>query len=339
MSKSSRRRARAKLRKQVAQRSRGAPASAAKLHPARPTGVPVKKAEPRARTVVKAALEPSRPGFADAVHAVIWRTGVLNVAAIARRELAALFVSPVGWVVAGVFIFLVSGFGFIGTVLVGQQSPTSPLIVVGRATMDGVFGAITFLIVVLVPVITMPLIAEERSQRTLELLLTSPVRDWELVLGKWLGAFVFYVLLVATTLVYVVLLAIYLPDKATVSVAGLAVHIGALDFGLIGATYVGLLVVGASAIAIGVLASSLTKNQVIAFVIALLALFTIWAASLLGLFTMPPLSLLFDYVSGYFRYQSFSLGQVTLRDTVYFLSLAVGALFLTTRVLESRRWR
>ncbi len=328
MSKSSRRR-RAKVRKQVASRTRGVPATAANLHAARTAGVPARKAEPRAR-VVQAPIGPMRPVFADAVHAVIWRTGLLNVAAIARRELGALFVSPVGWVVAGVFTFLVSGFGFIGTVLAGQQ-----------ATMDGVFSVITgFLTLILVPVVTMRLIAEERSQGTLELLLTSSVRDWELVVGKWLGAFVFYLLLIATTLVYVVLLAVYLPDKTTISVAGLSIHVGALDYGLIAATYVGLVVVGAAAIAIGVLASSVTKNQVIAYIVSLFALLAIWyTAFLLGLFTRPPLSLFFDYVAGYFRYQSFSLGQVALRDTVYFLSLAIGALFLTTRLLESRRWR
>jgi len=280
--------------------------------------------------VAKPGVEASGPGFADVVHAALWRTGLLNVAAIARRELGAVFVSPVGWVVAGVFTFLVSGFGFIGTVLAGQQ-----------ATMDGVFGVITgFLTLILVPVVTMRLIAEERSQGTLELLLTSPVRDWELVVGKWLGAFVFYLLLVATTVVYVVLLTVYLPDKTTISVAGLSIHVGALDFGLIAATYIGMVVVGAAAIAIGVLASSVTKNQIIAYVVSLFALLAIWyTAFLLGLFTRPPLSLFFDYVAGYFRYQSFSLGQVALRDGVYFASLAIGALFLTTRLLESRRWR
>src|SRR4029077_18837384 len=174
MSKSSRRRARAKVRKQVASRKRSAPATQAKLHVARAAGVPARKAEPRARKVVEPAVELTTPGLADAVHAVIRRTGLLNVAALARRGLGALFVSPVGWVVAGVFTFLVSGFGFIGTVLAGQQ-----------ATMDGVFNVITgFLTLILVPVVTMRLIAEEKSQGTLELLLTSSVRDWELVVGK-----------------------------------------------------------------------------------------------------------------------------------------------------------
>ena len=207
--------------------------------------------------------------------------------------------------------------------------------------MDGVFSVITGLLtLILVPVVTMRLIAEERSQGTLELILTSSVRDWELVVGKWLGAFVFYLLLIGTTLIYVVLLAVYLPDKFTISVAGLSVRVGALDFGLIAATYIGLVVVGAAAIAIGVLTSSVTKNQIIAYILSLFALLAIWyTAFLLGRFTRPPLSLFFDYVAGYFRYQSFNLGQVALRDTVYFLSLAIGALFLTTRVLESRRWR
>ena len=240
--------------------------------------------------------------------------GLGRIGAIARRELTALFVSPIGWVVAGVFTFLVSGFGFIGSVLAGQ-----------RATMDGVFGVITgFLVLVLIPLITMRLLAEERSQGTLELLLTSPVRDWELVTGKWLGAFVFYVALVATTLVYVVLLALHT----------------SVDYGLIAASYVGMLLVGAAAIALGVLTSSLTRNQIIAYLLSLGVLLVVWyAAFVLAFFTRPPVNLFFDYISGYDRYQAFSLGQVTLRDTVYFLSLTIGALFVATRVLESRRWR
>ncbi|HSS94320.1 MAG TPA: ABC transporter permease [Candidatus Dormibacteraeota bacterium] len=317
MSKSSRRRARTKVRKKFA--DRGAPAQAPARTAARPalTAGAVQVTSPRPARKAAPVAATSEPGLADAVHAVLWRAGLLNVAAIARRELGAVFVSPIGWVVAAVFTFLVSGFGFVGSVLAGQQ-----------ATMDGVFGVITgFLTLVLVPVLTMRLIAEERSQGTLELVLTSPVRDWELAVGKWLGTFVFYTLLVATSVVYVVVLAIYVP-------------VGALDLGLIAATYAGLLVVGAAATAIGVLASSLTKNQIVAFVISIVALLAIWYTALLvGSFTAPPLGQFLEYAAGYYRYQSFSLGQLALRDAVYFLSLAVGALFLTTRVLGSRRWR
>jgi ABC-2 type transport system permease protein len=261
------------------------------------------------------AAEPREPGVADALQRLLAPTGIPNVAAIARRDLTALFVSPVGWVVAALFTFLVSGFGFIATVLAGQQ-----------ATMDGVFGVITnFLMVVLIPVLTMRVFAEERGRGTLELLLTSPVRDWEVTAAKWLGAFLFYVLLLATTLVYVAILRWY------------AVQ---LDLGLIAATYLGLLLVGAAAVAIGVLASSLTRNQIVAFFIAMVALLVIWYAGyLIGYFVAPPANLFFEYAGGFNRFQSFLLGQAVLRDIVYFVTLTVGALFLTTRVIASRRWR
>jgi ABC-2 type transport system permease protein len=318
MSKSSRRRARVKSHN----RGSGTPAKRpvkATAPPAKsPAARPVRTQTPVATPMVDAPAAASQRR-ADAVHAVFWRSGVLAVAAIARRELMALFVSPVGWVVAAIFTFIVSGFGFISPVLAGQQ-----------ATMDGVFSVITsFLMLVLIPLITMRVFAEERSQGTLELLMTAPVRDWELATGKWLGAFVFYALLIATTLVYVGVLAVYLPG-----------HLGTLDLGLIAATYIGLLLVGGAATGIGVLASSLTRSQIVAFFLALGVLLLIWyAGALLGLITHPPADQLFEYLGGYNRYQSFSLGDLTLRDTLYFVSLAVGALFLTTRLLGSRRWR
>ena len=242
-----------------------------------------------------------------------------RTATIARRDLTALFVSPAGWAVASLFILLTSAFGFVVPVLGGQA-----------ATMDGVFSVITgFLLPVLIPVMTMRSFAEERSDGTLELLLTSPVRDWEVASGKWLGAFAFYVLLLIATLAYVVLLAVFVPG-----------HLETLDIGLIAATYIGLLMAGGAATAIGVLASSLTQNQIVSFFLALTILLLTWyAGTLLGFFTQPPFNAVFQYAGGSNRFQSFSLGQVTLRDSVYFLSLGIAALFLTTRLLDARRWR
>jgi ABC-2 type transport system permease protein len=136
-------------------------------------------------------------------------------------------------------------------------------------------------------------------------------------------------MLLATTLVYVAILVVYVPG-----------HIATLDLGLIGATYIGLLFVGAAATAIGVLTSCLTRSQVIAFFLALAVLLVTWyAGSLLGLLIRPPASSLIAYAGGFNRFQSFSLGQVALRDAVYFLSLGVTALFLTSRLIGSRRWR
>lgn len=303
MSKASRKKARARQR--VRHVTRGLA-----LQERPPAAAPARRIERK-----PAAVPVSTRGEADALDSFMSRLGLNRVVAIARRDLAALFVSPVGWVVAAVFVFLVSGFGFIATVLAGQQ-----------ATMAGVFGVITnFLMVVVVPLLTMRVLAEERAQGTLELLLTSPVRDWEVTVGKWIAAFAFYVLLLATTLVYVVILRIYVSN---------------LDLGLIAATYLGLVLVGAAAVAIGVLASSLTRNQIVAFFIAMALLLVIWYAGyVIGFYVAPPANLLFEYVGGWNRFQAFSLGQAQLRDIVYFVTLTLGALFLASRVLASRRWR
>jgi ABC-2 type transport system permease protein len=268
---------------------------------------PVTGAHPTRSPATTAILQapPVRKSTSTAVQAS-GGTGPLTMAAIARRQLRTLFLSPIGWIVAGLFVFLVSGFGFIGTVLAGQQ-----------ATMAGAFDVITgFLVLILIPVLTMLPIAGDRS------------REWELAVGKWLGVFAFYVLLVATTSVYVVLFAVYLPNR------------GALDLGLVASTYIGLLVVGATAIAVGVLASAVTRNQIVAYVVSLVSLVVIWYASFgIGLVAAPSLIPFFDYVAAYHRYQSFSLGLLSMRDVVYFMSIAIAALFVTTRVLETRRWR
>ena len=311
MSKSAKRKARAKHRKQM---TRATTATAVAAPRARQV-VRAPAPPPRKKAVPPRAAEPTQPTTADAIQRALRPTGLPNVLAIARRDLTALFVSPIGWVVASVFTFIVSSFGFYFTVIAGRA-----------ASMDGVFGVITTLLVpVLIPLITMRLLAEERGQGTLELLLTSPVRDWELTLGKWLAGFAFYLMLLAVTLVYVALLRIYRSD---------------LDFGLIAATYLGLVLVGAAAVAIGLLMSSLTRNQIIAFILGMAALYVIWFAGyIIGYFTAPPGDRLFLYVGGFNRYQSFTLGQAAARDVVYWASLLIFPLFLTERFLASRRWR
>jgi len=290
--------------------------AAAGVQPPQPAARPrLGTALPAARPATQPAAA-SEPGIADLLERTLAPIGVTNVLAIARRDLTGLFVSPIAWVVAGLFTFSVSIFGFVAVVL----PPDQP------ATMEGVFLVITnFMLPILIPVVTMRALAEERSRGTLELLLTSPVRDWELAFGKWLAAFTFYVLLLATTLVYVAILRFYEPGT---------------DLGMLSATYAGMLLLGAAATAVGVLASSLTRTKIIAFFIALVALLIIWYQGYaIGNFIAPPANLVFEYIGGFNRFQYFLLGQVALRDVVFFVTLTIGALFLTTRVLASRRWR
>jgi gliding motility-associated transport system permease protein len=247
-------------------------------------------------------------------YEVLWNSGLLNVVALARRELHAYFVSWIGWGVAALLVIPLTVFGYLGPVILNQT-----------ATMAQVFSTLPILLIFAMPLYTMRLIAEERSTGTLEITLTAPVRDWELVVGKWLGVFVYYLATLVPTLVYLLLL---------IHDAG-----GSLDFGSIAAGYAGLVLVGMAFAGIGVLASSLTRNQILAAAIAWAALLVIWALGVLGLILQPPIGDFFTYAGASNRFSAFQQGDIQLRDAVYFLTLAAGSLFLATRVLDSRRWK
>ena len=255
-------------------------------------------------------------------------TGLTKVFAIAGRELGGLFVSPIGWVITPIVILVVSYFGYLIPVLGSQQ-----------ATMDNVFSLIAFLLILpIVPLTTMRVLAEERRQGTLEMLLTSPVRDWELVVGKWLGSLAFFGAMFSFTLVYVGLFLVYLP-KATFKPFGIPLMLGNLDFGLLLSGYLGLFALASAFLAVGVLCSSLTQNQIVAAFLTFGALIVVYYSGQAAQFLAPPYDAFFQYVGGQERYASFSQGNIALKDAVYFASLTVGALFLATRVLESRKWR
>ena len=270
-------------------------------------------------------VERVQPTFYDR----LWATGLLNVAAIARRELAAFFVSPIGYVVAAVLVLPVSFLGYLARV--GANLPV---------TMDSIFGLIALLMVFFTPLYTMRLLAEERRSGTLEVLLTSPVRDWEVVVGKWLGGFGFYLATIAFTLVYVVLISVYQPLHTTTNVLGLRLQLPDVDYGGIFTGYVGIFLVGAAWVALGLLASSLTSNQIIAAVLGVGFLLAFqYLFGTLSTFLLPPYSDFFDYLNAAGHSQSFNLGRLVLKDVVYFVTLTAGALFLATRVVESRKWR
>jgi ABC-2 type transport system permease protein len=300
------------------------PTPAAVVLPAEPEPEPELEAE--AAPALETGREPEWVG--KGIYEPLYGLGVTRVLAIAGREVGSLLVSPIGWVITPIVIVVVSWFGYLTPVIVGQQ-----------ASMDSVFGLIAFLLILpIVPLTTMRVLAEERRQGTLEMLLTSPVRDWELVVGKWLGSLGFFGLMFSFTLVYVGLFLVYLP-KVTVHPLGIPLTFGDVDFGLLLSGYLGLLALGASFIAIGVLCSSITQNQIVAAFLTFGALLVLYYCGTASQFLLPPYSAFFDYLGAMNRYQGFSQGQIALKDAVYFLSLTFAALFLATRVLESRRWR
>ena len=296
--------------------------------PARPAPLLDAPVEPAVPEEAAAAAELEAAPRSEGLYGSLFGTGLTKVTAIAGREFGSFIVSPIGWVITPIVIVVVSWFGYLTPVLIGQQ-----------ASMDSVFGLIAFLLILpIVPLTTMRVLAEERRQGTLELLLTSPVRDWELVAGKWLGSIAFFGAMFSFTLVYVVLFLVYLP-KVTVHLLGVPLTFGDVDFGLLLSGYLGLILLASAFIAVGVACSSITQNQIVAAFLTFGALIVVYYCGTASQFLQAPYGGFFAYVGASNRYAGFSQGQVALKDVAYFLSLTFGSLFLAARVLESRKWR
>lgn len=289
---------------------------------------------PRRRAAAPTPVAPDPPRFERPVLAArggrlydrVWRSGLLSVGAIARREVGAYFVSPVGYVVGAILGVLVAWSGYLP--YLSSQQPIA---------MDQVYYWTIFWMMIGVPIITMRLLAEERRMGTLEMLLTSPVRDWEVVVGKWIGAVVFFIAVTGFVFVMAALLIYYQPTHQVLTVAGLPLSVGNLDLGPVLTGYLGLVLAGGAFIAIGELCSSITANPVVAAFAGVASLAVLFF--LLGFFIgQPPYGDFVNYLWAYNHWTSFTQGRLSLQDLVYFVTLILGALFLTTRVLESRRW-
>lgn len=244
----------------------------------------------------------------------------MKALAIARRELAAYFFTPLGWAVATLFL-LVEGYSFwlFAALLSGQNTPHG-------AVLQYFFGG-TFLywlfLMFLVAVLTMRLVAEELRTGTIEPLLTAPVDVTDMVLGKFVGAVAFYAALWVPTLLYVLILRGYAPAGA------------APDPGPIAAGYLGTLLVGASAIAIGLAASSVTSNQILAAFLSFVVLSMLLLVGALGdaLVRTGPWAPVLQHVNLFRHMDDFGRGIVDSRRVVYHLGLIVLGLFASVRAL------
>ena len=248
-----------------------------------------------------------------------------NIWIIAKREYDHFFISPIAYVVA-FMILLTTGIIFAINVLYFIQNAFQAF---GQTPDIGsITGAFGFLLVLSIPAITMRLIADEARMGTLELLLTAPVTDFELVAGKWLGGFLFLMTILAITLVYPIILHFVLVSPG-------------IDQQLVISAYLGVVLVAASFLALGVGISAVFTNQVAAFFVTLSVFVFLWW--LIGF----PAQLLqgtggevFQYLSmqSHF-YDGFNRGSVYLTDIIYFLSLIALGLFIGTTAVETRRWR
>jgi ABC-2 type transport system permease protein len=240
---------------------------------------------------------------------------VSRIAAVARRELGAYFNSPVAYIVVIFFLVTTSAGFFFGQQFFAQDA----------ASLRGYFSLWPLVFVILLPAITMRSWAEEQRQGTAEILLTLPLREREIVLGKFFAAFALLGIAVVLTL----------------PVPLGAAFLGSFDPGPIASQYVGALLLGAAGIAAGLFVSSLSANQVTAFLFAVAFLLLITLVGRLPtLVVLPgPLSAVLNWISLDYHFDSFRKGIFDTRDAVFFLVITAGFLVFTVRIILLRRHR
>ncbi len=253
-----------------------------------------------------------------------------NIYIIARRDLRAQFNSPVAYVVLGGTLLLLGVVFFliphISGVLAGSFWD------VDRATMEQMFATLPLLLSVLViPAVTMRSLAAEKGSGTLELLITMPVKDSEVILGKYVAALTMVVILLAATLLYPIAMFVW------------PWHLGALDWGPVWSGYLGCLCFSAAAVGVGMMLSSLTESDVIAFFMTLGVLGVLYAIGWIVSVAHSDNAVgsVIDgigFISFQTRYQSFAHGLIDTRAIVYFLSVTILCLLVAFRSLESRKW-
>lgn len=256
--------------------------------------------------------------------------------AIYRREMQHYFVSPIAYVVGGVFLGL-AGFFFSGILNYMMQQAmrmgfeaarfggAPPMDVPGMVVQNflGVLGSLTLF---MVPMLTMGVYAEERKRGTIELLMTSPIRDWSIVLGKFFATLTIYaMLLLLPTLAYQAFLFHY-SDPAP-------------SWKILLAGYAGVLLLAAALIALGEFLSSLTENQIVAAVLTFGVFLILWVLDLGARNTSGGIGTLLKQLSLVRRYHDFTMGVMDLASMIYFVSFALFMVFLTLRSLDSMRWR
>ena len=247
---------------------------------------------------------------------------------IARKELRQLFGSPIAYVSLAMF-FLIIGFLFYALVgvytgqLMQLQGAPPPDFNPTKLIFTPLYQDATFVLILLVPVLTMRLVSEEDRTHTMELLATSPVTNTAIILGKY----------VAVVLLYVLLLAIsaYMPLSLAL--------IGRLDWGLLGSTYAGLLLLGGAFLAVGLFASTLNENQIVSAAIGFAVLLIFWVLSFAQQATGSAVQDVLSSLSFASHFTNLAGGVIDTQDVLFFLSLAGFFLFLGVLALESRKWR
>jgi gliding motility-associated transport system permease protein len=235
----------------------------------------------------------------------------MNTLAIAEREIKSFFVSSIAWIIAAAFMAMC---GFLFAVILLNSN---------EASMRFLISNLSVILLFVAPFLTMRLLSEEIRLGTVELLLTNPVRDIDVVFGKFLGVMGFIVVMLALTLYFPALLFVF----------------GSPDPGPIVAGYLGVLLQAAAFAAIGLAVSSTTENQIVAAFLAFAINLILWLSESISQFVGKPLDAVMKYLSITTHFQDFSRGVIDSSHVIFFLSVIATALFLTYLSLQTRRWR
>jgi ABC-2 type transport system permease protein len=238
---------------------------------------------------------------------------VRNIAVVSYKELRTYLASPMAYVVTAIFLAL-GGTFFVAYLAATDYADTS---------VRGFLDAGQFLMLLFATVLTMRLVAEEKKLGTWELLLTVPVRDAEIILGKFLGSLAVLTGMLVLTLYYPVLLAVF----------------GDPDSGPIAASYIGLFLVGCASLSVGIFASTLTSNQIVSAVVAGGILFGLWLLGIAGSYAPGQLGKLLSQLSLLHYFPDFVRGVVDSRALVYYVSVTAVFLHLAVQSIEANRWR
>ena len=252
-----------------------------------------------------------------------------NTLIVCQKELKSYFASPIAYLLMA-FFALIFGFGFFTATrdfvrfsfqsqMMGRGMPMN----VNEQVIRPLLGFASTVALFLIPMITMRLFAEEKRTGTIELLLTSPVRDIEIIVGKWLGSMLLYLCILAMSVLNIVMLFAWgKPDLKPVLVA-----------------YLGLILQGGTLLAIGAFISTTTRNQIIAGGVTFFVCLLLWLLSWFTAFDSSGFSSVINYLSIVTHFENFSKGVLDTKDIVFYLSMIFFGLFITSRSMESLRWR
>ncbi len=265
------------------------------------------KAEPKPSPKAKAAA----PAAAVMIPKGSVGTPFNNTLTIARREFSSYFASPLGYIVIGMFLLLVGFLVFF----------PFAFLVIGKASLQPMFNSISWLLPLISPAIAMRTFAEERRTGTLEMLITQPVRDWEVITGKFLGALGLLAVCIFATISYPIAIS----------------RMGELDWGPVVGGYLGLFLGGAAYVSFGVMVSSMTNDQITAFFVAFIvgAVFFLMNKALIF---FGGAATFLEYLCPDYHFTSIARGVIDIRNLIYFFSVIAVSLMATARSLDSRRW-